>query len=224
MHTHDRALNAVTKKVTIVTEMNTVSENWDLSATLFGKTRRAVLSLLYSHADEAFYLRQIVRTTGVGLGPVQRELKQLSDVGIISRTVQGKQVYYQANRQSPIFNELHGLIVKTAGVVDVLRSALAPSIGRVKVAFIFGSIASGAEGRASDIDLIIIGEVTFADAVSSLPKAEEILQREINSVVYSTAEYKRRVTEKHFFVKEVLEGDKIFVIGNEDELRRLAGE
>ena len=224
MHTHDRALNAVTKKVTIVTEMNTVSENWDLSATLFGKTRRAVLSLLYSHADEAFYLRQIVRTTGVGLGSVQRELKQLSDVGIISRTVRGKQVYYQANRQSPIFNELHGLIVKTAGVVDVLRSALAPSIGRVKVAFIFGSIASGAEGRASDIDLIIIGEVTFADAVSSLSKAQEILQREINPVVYSVAEFQKRIAERHHFVTDVLHGDKIFIIGGEDELRRLAGE
>jgi len=106
-------LNSVTKKGTIVSKMSTVTNINNISAALFGKTRRAVLSLLYSHTDEAFYLRQIARAAGVGLGAVQRELRQLSDAGIIQRTVKGKQVYYQANEKCPIFNELKSVVRKT---------------------------------------------------------------------------------------------------------------
>lgn len=202
--------------------MIALSANDNLGNILFGKSRQAILSLLYSHVDEAFYLRQIVRTTGIGLGPAQRELKQLVDAGIIMRSVEGKQVYYRANQKSPIFNELRNIVMKTFGAADVIRQSLETLADKIRVAFIFGSVARSTDGRASDIDLIIIGKVTFGDAVSSLSQAGEILKREINPVVYSVAEFKKRVAEKHFFITDVLEGDKIFVIGDEDELGRLA--
>jgi len=202
--------------------MVTPSANSNLSNILFSKARRVILSLLYGHADEAFYLRQIVRATGIGLGPVQRELKQLMDAGIITRDVQGKQVYYKANMKSPIFNELKNIVRKTFGIADVIRKSLETVADKIRVAFIFGSVARSADGRASDIDLIIIGKVTFADAVSALSQAQEILEREINPVVYSVAEFKKRVAERHSFITDVLEGDKIFVIGDEDELSRMA--
>ena len=163
-----------------------------------------------------------MRTTGIGLGPAQRELKQLLDAGIVIRNVEGKQVYYRANKKSPIFNELRNIVMKTFGAADVIRQSLETLADKVRVAFIFGSVARSTDGRASDIDLIIIGKVTFGDAVSSLSQAQEILKREINPVVYSVAEFKKRVAEKHFFITDVLEGDKIFVIGDEDELGRLA--
>lgn len=204
--------------------MITPSADNNLTDVLFGKSRQAILSLLYGHADEAFYLRQIVRTTAIGLGPVQRELKQLTDAGIITRNVQGKQVYYKANEKCPIFNELKNIVRKTFGVADVIRESLETVADKMRVAFIFGSIARSADDRASDIDLVIIGKITFADAVSALSQAQEILQREINPVVYSTAEFKKRVAEKHFFVTEVLAGNKIFVVGDEGELARLAGK
>ena len=104
--------------------MSTVNSIDRLSTTLFGKTRRAVLALLYSHSDESFYLRQIVRTAGVGLGAVQRELKKLSEAGIIRRKARGRQVYYQANPECPVYAELKNLVVKTVGVGDVLRAAI----------------------------------------------------------------------------------------------------
>ena len=195
-----------------------------LCSGLFGKTRQAVLALLYGRADSSFYTKQILDAVKSGRGTVQRELKNLTDTGIITREVEGRQVYYRANEKCPIFNELKSVVRKTFGVADVIRQSLATVADKIRVAFIFGSIASGAEGRASDIDLIIIGEVTFADAVSSLSKAQEILQREINPVVYSVAEFQKRVAERHHFVTDVLHGDKIFIIGGEDELRRLAGE
>ena len=115
--------------------MSAINITDNLSATLFGKTRRAVLALLYSHADESFYLRQIARTADVGMGAVQREVKKLSKAGIIRRTVRGRHVYYQANPECPIYAELKSLVIKTVGVGDVLRAALVPITDRITVAF-----------------------------------------------------------------------------------------
>jgi DNA-binding transcriptional ArsR family regulator len=101
--------------------MSTAPPGSSLSTALFGRTRRAILALLYGHPDEAYYLRQLVRSAGLGLGAVQREVKRLADAGIFRRTVRGRQVYYQANPECPLFEELKSLVVKTAGVADALR-------------------------------------------------------------------------------------------------------
>lgn len=202
--------------------MSTISVNNSLSAALFGKTRRAVLSLLYNHTDEAFYLRQIVRTVGVGLGSVQRELKRLSDVGIIQRIVRGRQVYYQANPQCPIFADLKNLVVKTAGVGDVLMVALAPLADRINIALLYGSIVRGEERRGSDVDMLVVGDVTFSEIVLSLSSAQETLHREINPTVYPPDEFTSKLAAGHHFLKTVLSGNKFFLIGDERELARLA--
>ena len=195
-----------------------------LAATLFGKARRAILSLLYGHADESFYLRQIARTTGIGLGPIQRELKQLTGAGIIQRSAQGRQVYYQANSKSPVFTELKSLITKTAGIGDTLRNTLAPLTDRLNIVLIFGSIASGKEKRDSDIDLLIIGKVTFAEVVAELQLAQELLGREINPTVYPVDEFTAKLAENHHFLRDVLSGPRIFLIGDENELKRMVEE
>jgi predicted nucleotidyltransferase len=189
---------------------------------LFGKTRQAVLALLYGRADSSFYTKQILDAVKIGRGTVQRELRNLTDAGIIVREVQGRQVYYHANEKCPIFNELKGIVRKTFGVADVIRQSLATSAGKIRVAFIFGSVARSADDRRSDIDLMVVGRISFGDVVSLLGPAEEKLGREINPVVYPVAEFKKKVKDDHHFVKTVLEGEKMFVIGDEDELRRLA--
>jgi predicted nucleotidyltransferase len=189
---------------------------------LFGKTRQAVLALLYGRADSSFYTRQILDAVRIGRGTVQRELKNLTDTGIIVREVQGRQVYYRANDKCPIFNELKGIVRKTFGVADVIGQSLATGADKIRVAFIFGSLARSADDRRSDIDLMVVGRLSFGDVVSLLSPAEENLGREINAVVYPVAEFRKKVKEDHHFVKNVLEEEKIFVIGDERELRKLA--
>jgi predicted nucleotidyltransferase len=203
--------------------MNTTQGNKSLSSILFGKARLAVLSLLYGHSDESFYLRQIVRTTGVGLGPVQRELKQLTDVSIVRRSTQGYQVYFQANPDSPIFKELKSLITKTAGIAETLQSALAPIANHITIALVYGSVARGEENHRSDIDLLVIGNAPFSEVTKALRDAQETLGREINPTVYPVKELRSRIAEDHYFIRDILSGPKIFVIGDEDELKRLAG-
>ncbi len=204
--------------------MSTAERNVSLSSILFGKARRAILSLLYSHPDESFYLRQIARVTGVGLGPVQRELKQLTDAGIIRRSVQGRQVYFQANQDCLIFRELKSLIAKTAGVAEILNAALAPIADRISAALVYGSVARGEESSRSDVDLLVVGDVAFAEVVKVLRDAQERLGREINPTVYPVEEFRSRAAENHYFIHSVLNGEKIFVIGDDHELKRLAGE
>jgi len=179
------------------------------------------LALLYSHVEEPFYLRQIARTAGGGLGAVQRELKKLSEAGIIRRTVRGRQVYYQANPECPVYSELKSLVVKTVGVGDVLRAALVPLSDRINVAFLFGSLARGGERSSSDADVMIVGDVTFAEVVSVLGRAQETVRREINPLVYPPEEFQSKLTADHHFLKKVLEESKFFLIGDEYELAKL---
>jgi len=219
-------LTAATNKGTIAPDMSTNFRNDSLSATLFGKTRRAVLALLYNHADESFYLRQIARAAGVGMGAVQREVKQrevkkLSEAGIIKRTVQGRQVYYQANPECPIYAELKSLVIKTVGVGDVLKTALVSLSERIKVAFLFGSLLRGGEHSGSDVDVMVVGDVTFTEVVSALGRVQETIGREINPIVYPLEEFRSKLVANHHFLKTVLKDSKFFLIGDEHELEKL---
>lgn len=207
---------------TFVLEMGTTTIIDSLSSVLFGKARRAVLALLFSHADELFYIRQIVRIAGVGQGAVQRELMQLTRGGIVTRIARGRQVYYQANRQCPVFQELRSIVVKTAGLGDFLRSALEPLASKIKVAFVYGSMASAKERSSSDVDILIVGNVSFGDIVSLLGPLQETLGREINPSVYSRAEFRRKLSQHNHFLRSVTSGEKLFIIGDELDLARVA--
>jgi uncharacterized protein len=194
-----------------------------LDGVLFGKTRRALLSLLFSHPDESYYLRQLARLTEVGMGALQRELKALSEAGIISIRIQGRQSFFQVNPQCPVFDELKGLILKTSGAVDLLRAALASLAGDIQVAFIFGSIAKGGQTRPSDVDIMLVGDVEFAQVVSAFSEVQETLAREINPVVYSKEEFQSKAMRGVNFIKRVMESPKLFVLGDAGDLKKLVG-
>jgi len=189
---------------------------------LFGRTRQALLSLLYARADEEHLQESLIQLAGLGRGTVQRELEFLARAGVVRRTVRGRQVYFQANPDCPIYAELRGLVVKTGGVADALRAALAPLAGRIRTAFIYGSVAKGTERRASDVDVMVIGDVSFAEASEALGRAQEAIGREVNPSVYAPADFRAKLAAKHHFLRTVLKGEKVFLIGDERELARLA--
>ena len=205
--------------------MGTVDPNLgpmdSLSARLFGRVRREILGLLFGHPDEEYYFRQIVRLTGVGVGAAQRELENLTSAGIILRRPRGRSVFYQVNRDSPIYGELQSLFLKTSGAVEVIRRALAPLQRDIHFAIVFGSTARGRLRAVSDIDLMIVGNVAFGEIVSLLHEAQTGLGREINPVVYSPIEFRRRLRERHRFVDSILTNPHLFVLGSEREFERL---
>jgi uncharacterized protein len=213
-------LNSVLMKGTIVLTMRTANER--LSTTLFGKARRAVLSVLFGNADRAFYTRELARSTGLGMGALQRELVALSEAGIIERTKQGNHIFFRANTACPIFQELKGIVAKTVGFGDTLQRALAPLAERIRWAFIHGSTAKGTETASSDVDVLVVGDAAFEEVVSALYETQEKTGREINPTVYGVDEFLQKVKQGHHFLTTVMGEPKIFLIGEEDELQRLA--
>lgn len=152
---------------------------------------------------------------------MQRELETLSRFDLINRSVSGRQVYFKANRNHPVFAEIHSLIAKTAGVFHLLGSVLAPLKKRISFAFVYGSFARRVETVGSDVDLMIVGDVTLTEVLTQLAPVELMIGREINPTVYSMSEFKSRLQEGNHFLRSVLRGEKVLLIGEEDELGKM---
>ena len=189
---------------------------------MFSTYRRGVLAQVLLRPDEAFHVRELERMTGIPAGSLHRELKALFEAGLLSRSRQGNQLRYCANRSSPIYEELSGIFRKTAGLADVLREGLKPLADRIAVAFVFGSMATGIQRAGSDVDIFIIGRVSLLDVVKALGQAQEHLAREMNPVVMSKRKFldARKANER--FVRRILDEPKLFVIGDASGLEELA--
>jgi predicted nucleotidyltransferase len=202
--------------------METMGLPADLASLLFGAYRREVLALLLLHPDASLHVREIARLTGKVPGTLLRELNQLADAGVLSRRPVGNQVHFQANPACPIYDELRSILKKTSGLADVLRQALEPLGGKVKAAFVYGSMARGDERAGSDVDLMVVGEARLGEVVQALAPAHEVLRREINPNVYRTAEFSQKLAEAEPFLQRVMQDRKIYLIGGEDDFRKPA--
>lgn len=190
-----------------------------LAGALFGKAQGRVLGILFSDPRRSFYANEIIALAQTGTGAVQRELARLEAAGLITVQRRGNQKHYQANAASPVFQELHGLVVKTFGIADALRTALAPLASRMRATFIFGSIAKGTETAGSDIDLMVVSDtVNYGEIFAALEGVSKSLGRTVNPTVYSRSEFDRRRRDGKVFVKRVLEQPKIWLIGDEHAL------
>lgn len=193
----------------------------DPSTALFGKTRRGVLALLFGRADGAFYLREIAKHAGTGMSQVQRELSQLVASGLVLRERRANQVFFRANPDAAIFEELRGIVTKTFGVADVLRDALKGFEDRIDFAFVYGSVARGDAKATSDVDLLMIGDIGLSDIAVQLSAAEDRLRRTVSPVMYSRGEFLEKAKAGHHFVSAVLQRPKLFLIGTQDGLEKL---
>jgi predicted nucleotidyltransferase len=192
-----------------------------LASLLFGIYRQRVLGLLLLNPERSYYVREIARLTNTAAGTLHKELVRLAAAGLLVRESVGNQVRYSANRDCPVFEEMASILRKTSGMVDVLAGALSPVADQINLAFVFGSLARGEPQSGSDVDVMLVGSIGFADAVRALHPVQETLQREINPVVYAPDEFRRRNTNGDSFIQEVLSKPKLFIVGNEDELGKL---
>ena len=196
--------------------------NPQLVELLFGAYRRQVLSLLLLRPDESFYVREIGRLTDVPAGSLHRELKALTEAGLLVRSVAGNQVRYQTSRDCPIYEELAAIFRKTAGLADVLRDLLSTLADKISLAFVFGSVAQAKAKATSDIDLLVVGSVSFSAVVEVCHQGRERLGREVSPVVMSKPAFQKKQQEGDRFIARVLKEPKIFLIGDASELGKLA--
>jgi uncharacterized protein len=191
---------------------------------LFGAVRRDVLALLYSRPDESFYLREIQRFVGAGIGPVQRELQQLTQAGLVERRKRGNHVYFSANRDTPIFSELQGILRKTTGATEILRGTLRPLLKarKIDIAFVYGSVAEGKQTLKSDVDVFLLGDATMAEVVPAIREAESRLGRDVNPSIYSRKDLRSKLKAGSGFLRRVLTGPKLIIAGEANVIERLA--
>jgi predicted nucleotidyltransferase len=185
---------------------------------IFGSRIRAkILGWLFTHPEESFFVRQMALILKEDPTNVSREMANLEDLGILRSKRNGNLKNFQANQECPFFQELKGLVLKTAGVAGQIRAALEKLAG-IEYAFIYGSYAKGEEKADSDVDLLIIGDVDMDRLDSNLEKLEKMLGREINYVLYNMKEFKAKKKAKDGFLGDVLNGKKIMVVGTENGL------
>lgn len=189
-----------------------------LIAVLLPKTRRAVLAATVMHPEKWWFLADLARHIGVPPSSLQREMDALVHGGVLLRRREGKQVYFKPDPNCPILSELQGIMVKTLGLVDVLRETLAQFKKAIKIAFVYGSIARSEEISESDVDLMIVGDVSLSDLAPAIQEAEEKLGRQVNPVLFSPREYAEKLKQGQHFLKNVLEGEKLFLFGSQDDL------
>jgi len=194
-------------------------QSTSLSDALFSKVQGRVLGLLFGNPDRSFYANELFRLAGSGTGAGVRELSKLSASGLITVNKIGNQKHYQANRETPIFEELRGIVLKTFGMADVLRQDLLPMADKISVAFIYGSIAKGSDTAKSDIDVMVIGDnIAYPDVYAALMPTEEQLGRKVNPAIYSKDEVSRKLKDENTFLTRIMAQPKIFLIGSEHDL------
>ena len=189
-----------------------------LSGALFSNTQQRVLAFLFGQPERSFFATELIGLAGGGSGAVQREPKRLEESGLVTVTPLGNRKHYQANPQSPIFAELCGIVQKTVGLAEPLRTALAPFAKKISAAFVYGSVAKRSDTAHSDIDLMVVSDtLEYADLYAALEQAATILGRTINPTIYTPAELGKRIKQKNAFVERVLAQPKIWLLGNEHE-------
>lgn len=186
---------------------------------LFSPVQQRLLALLFAQPQRRFQSAEVIRLAGSGTGAVHRQLQRLTDAGLLSVTRVGNQKHYQANRDSPVFEELHGLVIKTVGLVEPIRKALAPLAVRIRAAFVYGSVAKGTEHAASDVDLMVLSaSLHHADLYEGLQRAERELGRVINPTLLTLDEWRAKRARRGSFAARVAAAPRLFVIGCADDI------
>lgn len=191
---------------------------------LFPKIRQKLLAATYTQPEKWWFMSELASFINTASSSLQRELNALVESGILRSRRDGNRLYFQAETDSPIFAPLRDLIVQTLGVNENLKEALSSFKGKIEIAFIYGSVARKEESAKSDVDLMIIGSVGLAEISPVLRNLENKFSREINPTCYNSNEFQNKVISGNHFLKEVLGGEKVFLIGNQNELAKLTGE
>ena len=191
-----------------------ISKISNLADALFPKVRQRVLAVLFGQPDRSFYANEVIALAQSGTGAVQRELADMTQVGLISVTKVGNQKHFQANTLSPVYAELRGLVLKTVGLADVLRNALGPLLNRIDTAFVYGSMANQQDTAQSDVDVMLISPtLSYADVFGALESASQQLKRNINPTLYTPDEFAQRLGQDQAFITRVMQQPKIWLIG-----------
>jgi predicted nucleotidyltransferase len=205
--------------------MGTMPRALGLSSALFSKVQQRILALIFGHSERSFYTSEIVRNIDSGVGAVQRELSKLERSGLVSVERIGNRKHYRANQAAPIFEELRGLIEKTVGLTEPIKKSFEPYADAIKSAFVYGSVARGADTAHSDIDLIVIGDdLNYSDLYTAAQNVESKVRRKVRPLFLSPEDWQRKTSDKGSVFSKISRSPKLFIIGSEKDLKPWASK
>jgi predicted nucleotidyltransferase len=205
--------------------MGTMPHSLSLSNALFSKVQQRVLALIFGHSERSFYVSEIVRNVHSGVGAVERELSKLERSGLVSIERIGNQKHYRANQAAPIFEELRGLIKKTVGLAQPIKESFEPYADAIKSAFVYGSVAKGADTAHSDIDLMVIGDdLNYSDLYTAAQHVEGKLRRKVHLLLLSPKDWQHKTSDKGSVFSKISNSPKIFIVGSEKDLQPWASK
>ncbi len=208
-----------TKPASRISEAAAIYATANLSDALFTHTQQRVLGALFGQPGRSFSVSELIQGTGAGSGAVQREVARLAGSGLLAVELVGRQKRYRANPDAPIHDELVGIVRKTFGLATPLREALAPLAGRIHAACVFGSVAKGLDGAASDIDLLLLtDDLGYGEVMQALDPVMQRLGRPIQPTLYAPAEWRARLAQQQAFATRVMAQPRIWLIGGEHDL------
>lgn len=211
----------VPKSGMIIPEMGRLgsSRRGGLADALFTPVQQRVLRLIFGQPHRSYQSAELIRLAKGGVGAVHRQLARLASSGLVTITRSGNQKHYRANQHSPVFHELHGLVVKTVGLAEPLRRALTPMAREIHAAFVYGSVAKGTDQAASDIDLMVLSNsLAYPDVFQALQRAEATLGRPVNPTVMTPAQWAAKVSRSGSFAAKVSKQPRLLILGSEDDL------
>lgn len=192
-----------------------------LAEILSSRARAEIFRLLFRGTDEELHIREIQRRSGLNDSTIRQELQKLVRLDLIQGRRDGNRVYYRANRENSLYADIRNIVLKTVGLAEALKDALQDD--RIRIAFVFGSIAKGEEKAGSDVDLMVIGDLGLRHLTQLLSGVSEKIGREINPHIFSEDEFQKRIESREHFISNVLKSPKIFIIGSDDDLKGLGG-
>jgi DNA-binding transcriptional ArsR family regulator len=219
MHSH--TLRPVNYENSCYIIKNICSYSWNnmeaTAAVLFGKTRQAVLALLFEQPEQAYYLRELARATGISPGALQHELGQLQKADLVVRSQDGNRVVYRANTAHPVFADLQSIVRKTCGLPAQIKAALDPFAAQICFATLYGSLAKGINHARSDVDLLIVGDLNLQQALAAIGPVEASIGREISVRIFSAKDFRTRREQGEHFTNSVMNGPLTPLIGSPDD-------
>lgn len=184
---------------------------------MVSKVRAKLIETFMSDPEEMFYIRELTRKLDEEINAVRRELLNMKDSGMVKEEKRGNRLYYSFNRNYLFHKDLLSMVAKVTGLGQAIHKN-SPKLGKLKFAMVSGRYARKMPRLKDTVDLLLVGDIIMPQLTELIKEQEAKLNREINYTVMTEKELDYRKTHNDPFIGRILQGSRVMVIGDEEDL------
>lgn len=184
---------------------------------MVSKVRVKLIETFLQDPEEMFYIRELTRKIDEEINAVRRELLNMKEVGMVKEEKRGNRLYYSFNRTYLFHKDLMSMVSKVTGLGKAIHHT-APKLGKIKFAMLSGRFARHMPRLKDTVDMLMVGDIIMPQLTELVREQEAKLGREINYTVMTEKELDYRKTHSDPFINRILQGSRVMIIGDEEEL------